>query len=160
MIDLETRHTHYYNPGWIPEGLAVEARFQAAVAECARQWWSATTTPVVESQILGYEERCKFRTHADNSIFSVNGWSRNDPLRDLTAILYLSDHVRDVVGANQFSGGELILDNLRTSDGLPIVIRPRKGQLVAFPSHPVFRHQVPLITRGYRIAFVNWWTVR
>lgn len=158
-VDTSSRYTHYYNPYTMKKGREVEQRFNQAMADVCKLWWDKISLPVYAAQILGYEERCLFRTHTDNSIYSVNGWNRNDTRRDMTGLLYLGDCVEQVSQPNQFSGGQLILDNLMTPSG-PVVIRPRKGQFVAFPSHPVFRHQVPPVTRGYRVAFVNWWELR
>ncbi len=88
-----------------------------------------------------------------------NQWKRNNPERDLTGLLYISESVDTPTEPNQFSGGHLLLDNL-IMDNSPVRIRPTKGQLIMFPSHPMFVHQVEPITAGYRISFVNWYSVR
>lgn len=160
QLDLSVRHTHYYNPFTLPDGEYLNRVINGAASECARRWWGKEAVPATPLQVLGYEERCRFRSHCDNSLFQVNRWVRNDPLRDLTGLLYLSDWTPVISRPNQFQGGELIFENLWGVDNKKLVVYPRKGLFVAFPSHPIFTHQVPLITRGYRIATVNWWTMR
>jgi Rps23 Pro-64 3,4-dihydroxylase Tpa1-like proline 4-hydroxylase len=158
-VNLDSRYTHYYDIMSLPNAREIEARFNEAVEECTQTWWKQSVQPVYAPQILGYEERCHFKTHCDNSIWTNGAWMRNDPTRDITALLYVSECVPLVTKHNQHSGGELVMDNVQTANG-PARITPRKGQFIAFPSHPVYRHQVTQVTRGYRIAFVNWWTLR
>lgn len=159
QINLDSRYTHAYEFYQLPGAADLEARFNAEVERCAQTWWNKASVPVYSPQILGYEEKCRFRTHCDNSIWNDKGWSQNDPMRDVTALLYISECVPTVTRPNQHSGGELVLDNVQTANG-PVRIAPKKGQFVMFPSHPVYRHQVTPVTRGYRIAVVNWWSLR
>lgn len=159
-VNTDSRYTHYYDPINVGNFADIAARFNDAVNRCARKWWNCDAAPVYEPQILGYEERCHFRNHCDNSIWANGGWNRNDPQRDITALLYISECVPVVTRPGQYSGGEFSLTNIVDNGGKPITIRPRKGQFVAFPSHPVFRHQVAPVKRGYRVAVVNWWTAR
>lgn len=158
-VNLDSRYTHYYDMNVLPNAAEIERRFNAEVERCAQTWWNKSTAPVYAPQILGYEEKCLFKTHCDNSIWNADGWMQNDPLRNITALLYISDCVPTVTRPNQHSGGELIMDNVMTANG-PARLQPRKGQFIAFPSHPMYRHQVTPVTRGYRIAIVNWWSLR
>lgn len=158
-VNTDSRYTHYYDMLSLPNSADIEARFNAAVARASKAWWDSETAPVYPPQILGYEERCHFRVHCDNSIWQNGAWDRNDPLRDVTALLYISECVPNTTRPNQYSGGELVLENIQMRDGSPARIRPRKGQFVMFPSHPIYRHQVTPIINGYRIAIVNWWTL-
>lgn len=159
QINLDSRYTHAYDFYQIPGAQEVEAKFNAEVNRVAQMWWGKESVPVYSPQILGYEEKCHFRTHCDNSIWKDNAWFQNDPMRDITALIYVSECVPTVTRPNQHSGGELVLDNIQMANG-PVRIAPKKGQFVMFPSHPVYRHKVTPVTRGYRIAFVNWWSLR
>jgi predicted 2-oxoglutarate/Fe(II)-dependent dioxygenase YbiX len=159
QIDLNSRYTHAYEFYSLPNAQSLEARFNAEVERVARMWWNKQSIPVYSPQILGYEEKCRFRTHCDNSIWKDGGWFQNDPMRDVTALLYISECVPTVTRPNQHSGGTLVLDNILMGNS-PVRIVPKKGQFVMFPSHPVFRHQVTPVTRGYRVALVNWWSLR
>jgi predicted 2-oxoglutarate/Fe(II)-dependent dioxygenase YbiX len=158
-INFAARYTHYYSHNVLPKQLNVEHRFSEAVNRASKQWWAKTATPVYTSQVLGYEEKCQFATHCDNSIWVSAGWQRNDPLRDITALLYIGECVTTATRPNQYSGGELVLPNIVGRNNAEITIKPRKGQMIAFPSHPAFRHKVLAISRGYRVALVNWWTL-
>jgi predicted 2-oxoglutarate/Fe(II)-dependent dioxygenase YbiX len=159
-LNFAARYTHYYSHTVLPEHLNVEKRFAEAVNRASKQWWAKTATPVYHSQVLGYEEKCQFATHCDNSIWADGSWKQNDPLRELTTLLYISDCVPTATRPNQYSGGELVLPNIVDNNNQPVTITPRKGQMIVFPSHPVFRHQVLSVSRGYRVALVNWWTLR
>jgi hypothetical protein len=68
-VNTDSRYTHYYDIMSLPNSREIEQRFNDAVEECAQTWWKKSTVPVYPPQILGYEERCHFRTHCDNSIF-------------------------------------------------------------------------------------------
>lgn len=159
QVNLDSRYTHAYDYYMIPNARSIEAKFNSEVNRVAQMWWNKQSTPIYNPQILGYEEKCRFLTHCDNSVWANNQWFQNDPLRDVTALLYISDCVNTVTRPNQHSGGELVLDNVQTATG-PVRISPKKGQFVMFPSHPAYRHQVTQVTRGYRIAIVNWWQLR
>lgn len=158
QVDLNARHTHSYDFYSLQGAAEIERRINAEVERCAQTWWGKTSTPTHSPQILGYEERCKFLSHCDNSIWNHPAWMRNDPLRDISGILYVSDCVALPTATNQYSGGHLVMDNIHTAAG-PVRVFPQKGKFVAFPSHPMYRHQVTPVVRGYRVAFVNWWSL-
>jgi hypothetical protein len=158
-VDLNTRYTHYYNPYTLPSGRDIENIFNCAVSAAIKKLWDVEAKPIHEAQVLGYEERCMFVTHADNSVAGSGTWKRNDKERDVSAILYITEHAEHATRPGQFSGGELSLDNFTDSTGNRVLIRPRKGELVLFPSHPMFLHSVRPVSGGYRVALVNWWHV-
>lgn len=157
QIDLGARYTHYYDPHSFTIGQELDKLFNDAVSLACQQVWGKVATAVARTQLLGYEERCMFRTHADNSVLSPIGWVRNDPTRDISGILYVSEHAEFSTRPGQFSGGEFVFDNLVDEYNKKIVVKPKKGQLILFPSDPRFIHSVLPVTGGYRIAFVNWW---
>lgn len=161
VLDLNSRYTHYYDPALFVNYAEVESRFNNAVQNAVRGWMGlteATTQPAHSLQVLGYEERCLFRTHCDNCVYDGT-WHQNDIQRDVTSLVYLTDSVQQVTGPAQFSGGELLFDNIQ-ADGYTLTLRPRKGQMVLFPSHPMYTHQVLPVTKGYRVALVNWFQVK
>ena len=161
QLDLSARHTHYYNPDDVKGFSEIADSFNRSVGEAVNSLWPGlSASPASSYQVLGYEERCLFRSHCDNSLFVQGSWVRNDKERDLTGILYLTDQADHAVEPLQFSGGSLVLDNIKDSSDKPLELRPQKGWVTVFPAHPVFRHQVLPVTAGYRIAIVNWWKVR
>jgi 2-oxoglutarate-Fe(II)-dependent oxygenase superfamily protein len=83
------------------------------------------------------------RRHADNCRKNSRGeWVPNHtPNRDVSAIYYLND---------DFAGGELVFDEL--------VIKPRRGLLVAFPSDRHHMHEVRRVEQGGRYTMPVWLT--
>ena len=83
--------------------------------------------------------------HADNERKEDERWVPNHtPQRDYTGIAYLND---------DFMGGELVFPDLN------IVIAPRPGLLVGFPSNHEFVHAVPKVLSGKRYSLPIWFTV-
>ncbi|MGH7982025.1 MAG: 2OG-Fe(II) oxygenase [Candidatus Udaeobacter sp.] len=64
--------------------------------------------------------------------------------RDYTGIAYLND---------DFTGGELVFSEL------DIVIAPKPGLLVGFPSNHEFVHAVPRVLSGKRYSLPLWFTM-
>jgi len=156
-IDLDTRYVYSYSTfDGLPE---LTKRLVASVKAQAKETWGVDVKPLFDPPLVfGYEERCVFHAHCDNSIFVKGEWTRNDAERDFTTVLYISGHAEHVTEPNTFSGGELIFGNVLV-DEKPLTVKPTKGELLLFPSGPAFMHKVTPISRGYRIAVVNFWTI-
>jgi len=83
--------------------------------------------------------------HADNERRKRGRWVPNHtPQRDYTGLAYLND---------EFKGGELVFPDL------DVVITPKPGLLVAFPSNHKFVHAVPKVLSGKRYSLPVWFTV-
>lgn len=83
--------------------------------------------------------------HADNARREHGRWMPNHtPQRDYTGIVYLND---------DFTGGELVFPDRN------IVIIPKPGLFVAFPSNHKFVHAVPNILSGKRYSLPLWFTL-
>ena len=83
--------------------------------------------------------------HVDNERREHGRWVPNHtPNRDYTGIAYLNDN---------FTGGELVFPHL------DVVIAPKPGLLVAFPSNHRFVHAVPKVLSGKRYSLPVWFTV-
>jgi predicted 2-oxoglutarate/Fe(II)-dependent dioxygenase YbiX len=83
--------------------------------------------------------------HADNEQRERGRWVPNHtPQRDYTGLAYLND---------DFTGGELVFPDL------DVVIAPKPGLLVAFPSNHKFVHAVPKVLSGKRYSLPVWFTV-
>jgi len=83
--------------------------------------------------------------HADNCRQNERGdWVANHtPHRDVSAIYYLSD---------EFEGGEIVF-------GLQqLVVKPRRGLLLAFPSDASHVHEVLPVRSGVRYTMPIWFT--
>ena len=100
----------------------------------------------VESFVLA----CLFRgdsliAHADNERRKYGRWVPNhSPQRDYTGLAYLNDN---------FTGGELVFPDLG------VVIVPKPGLLVGFPSNHKFVHAVPKVLSGKRYSLPVWFSV-
>jgi len=83
--------------------------------------------------------------HADNERRERGRWVPNHtPKRDYTGLAYLND---------DFTGGELVFPDL------DVVIAPKTGLLVGFPSNHKFVHAVPKVLSGKRYSLLVWFTV-
>ena len=83
--------------------------------------------------------------HADNERKEHGRWVPNHtPQRDYTGLAYLND---------EFTGGELVFPDR------DVVIAPKPGLLVAFPSNHEFAHAVPKVLSGKRYSLPVWFTV-
>jgi prolyl 4-hydroxylase len=83
--------------------------------------------------------------HSDNSEQDDAGdWVPNHtPQRALSALCYLNDG---------FEGGELVFE----TQG--VVVKPRRGLFVAFPSDERFMHEVLPVRAGRRYSLALWFT--
>jgi len=83
--------------------------------------------------------------HADNERREHGRWVPNHtPQRDYTGLVYLNDN---------FTGGELVFPDR------DVVIIPKPGLLVAFPSNHKFVHAVRKVLSGKRYSLLVWFTV-
>jgi len=83
--------------------------------------------------------------HADNERLENGAWVPNHtPQRDYTGIAYLNDN---------FAGGDLVFSELN------VVITPKPGLLVGFPSNHDFVHAVPRVLSGKRYSLPVWFTL-
>lgn len=109
-------------------------------------------------QVLGYESGSFYARHSDNCSEIVN--EKKDvvvfhnvaPHRMLTVILFLTTCGE----GDDHTGGELIFDYLLDEELKPLVITPKAGMMLAFPSHPAYSHTVKEIKSGFRISIVQW----
>ena len=103
------------------------------------------------TQLLIYKTGGKFVPHYDDSrgdqFNGKNYTFRDAPERCLTVLIYLND---------DYDGGELRFNNLIQSDGQPLTIKPRAGDVIAFPPHEQYRHEVMPVTSGTRYNVSQW----
>lgn len=83
--------------------------------------------------------------HADNQRRKRGRWIPNHtPQRDYTGLVYLND---------KFTGGELVFPDR------DVVIIPKTGLFVGFPSNHKFVHAVPKVLSGKRYSLPIWFTL-
>jgi hypothetical protein len=83
--------------------------------------------------------------HADNCRQNEYGdWVANHtPHRDVSAIFYLND---------EFEGGEIFFERAQ------LMVKPRRGLLLAFPSDADHVHEVLSVRSGFRYTMPIWFT--
>ena len=83
--------------------------------------------------------------HADNCRENEDGdWVANHtPHRDVSAIYYLN---------GEFDGGEIVFEQAQ------LVVKPRRGLLLAFPSDADHTHEVLPVRSGVRYTMPIWFT--
>ena len=102
-------------------------------------------------QFLQYNEQRNghFSAHTDNAYFDADGkFIYTSPKRTFTSVLYLND---------DYEGGELILNSVLDENDQPIRLKPKKGEVVIFPSDVRFMHEVTPVTKGERYSVVGWY---
>lgn len=83
--------------------------------------------------------------HADNERKGRGRWVPNHtPQRDYTGLVYLND---------KFTGGELVFPDR------DVVIVPKPGLFIGFPSNHNFVHKVPKVLSGKRYSLPIWFTL-
>ena len=100
-------------------------------------------------QILHYGVGGQYIPHVDSETLykdeiGLEMWEKTLD-RDLSVVYFLND---------DFEGGELVFPDL------DLLIRPRSGTLVCFPSDHNFIHGVNPVTTGHRYTVVTWMRVR
>jgi hypothetical protein len=100
------------------------------------------TVIVTALGVGGYHTR-----HADNCRQNEQGdWVANHtPQRDVSAIYYLND---------EFDGGEIVFDLQQ------LMVKPRRGLLLAFPSDADHVHEVLPVRSGVRYTMAIWFTAQ
>jgi len=102
--------------------------------------FKSTLKSIETPQLLSYSTDGKYDEHNDSEDFINNKLTRIVP-RDITMIFYLND---------DYEGGELEFTKLQ------ITYKPKKGDIIAFPSYYEYSHRVHPIKQGTRYALVTW----
>ena len=100
---------------------------------------------IPQTDLMCYSSGGYFQAHADSEFFdAAQGKWRRVADRDFSLLLYLND---------DFEGGDVIFNRFNFR------YRPCAGDLLVFPSHRVYTHEVEKITSGRRYVIVSWATV-
>ena len=126
-------------------------------------YFSVAMTRSTKVQVLEYRKGFFYVKHADDSSELVNkaketvGFKVVSPQRKLSSVLFVTSHVENAkAGEQSFTGGELLFNYLYDSEGNPVKIKPEAGDMIIFPSHPYFSHEVLKLEEGYRLTLVQW----
>lgn len=159
-IDEQIRKTLIHT---LPEYLETIYRDAFAVAQqkIEAYFTLAMTTPTA-LQVLEYTRGDFYQKHADDSSELLNdqgntaGFVCVVPQRKLTTVLFTTSWNAQPHDAYSFSGGELVFNYLYDAQENNIVLHPKAGDMVIFPSNPVFSHEVRPVKKGYRLTLVQW----
>lgn len=88
-------------------------------------------------EILRYKNQGHYHYHTDNCT--------NIP-RTISIILMLNDN---------YEGGELIFSNPQMNHE-EIIVKPKKGRAIIWPSNFLYPHKVNFVTKGIRYSVVCW----
>ncbi|MDQ7047194.1 MAG: 2OG-Fe(II) oxygenase [Sulfurovum sp.] len=139
-----------------------EAQFDNYKAEI-EDYFSVAMTQSTQVQVLEYTKGFFYVKHADDSSELLNkeketvGFKVVVPQRKLSSVLFVTSHdTHAKVGEQSFSGGELLFNYLYDKEGNVIKIEPEAGDMIVFPSHPYFSHEVLEVEEGYRLTLVQW----
>jgi len=151
IYTLDEYHTALYQEAFIRHQPQIERFFNVAL----------TTATAI--QALEYKQGFFYKRHADDSSELLDdqgelvGFVPVAPQRKITTVLFATSHCDAIEGkAGCFAGGELIFNYLFDDKGEQVTLRPKAGQMVIFPSNPVFSHEVLPVTDGYRLTLVQW----
>lgn len=118
-----------------------------------------TTASLV--QVLEYTRGDFYIKHADDSNELVDekgqtaGFVQVAPLRKISTVLFATSHAQ-TGDEKHFSGGELLFNYLFDAEGVPVKFRPKAGDMLIFPSNPIYSHEVLPVSEGYRLTLVQW----
>jgi predicted 2-oxoglutarate/Fe(II)-dependent dioxygenase YbiX len=91
---------------------------------------------------MRYTKGGYYKAHSDADIFdSKTGVWKKVLDRDYSLLLYLND---------DFEGGAVHFTHFNYT------FKPRKGDLLIFPSHHLYLHEAQLVESGVRYVIVSW----
>ncbi len=126
------------------------------------RFFNTPLTTATEVQALEYTEGGFYVKHADDSNELVDaeghtvGFNLVAPERKITTVLFATSHGSGIDSVTEFEGGELCFNYLYDATGAVITLRPKAGDMIVFPSNPIFSHEVKAVRSGYRLTLVRW----
>lgn len=125
-------------------------------------FFSLALTTSTKLQTLEYTKGSFYIKHADDSNELVNelnetvGFIQVAPQRKLSTVLFCTSHAKHENRGLKFEAGELVFNYLFDADGKQIVFYPEAGDMIIFPSNPIYSHEVLPVKEGYRLTLVQW----
>ncbi len=126
------------------------------------EFFSIALTTSTKIQTLEYTKGSFYIKHADDSNELVDddlntiGFVQVAPQRKLTTVLFTTSHKVHNNKGRSFTGGELRFNYLYDIDGKQIEFVPQAGDMIIFPSNPIYSHEVLPVNDGYRLTLVQW----
>lgn len=126
------------------------------------EFFKVPLTLSTKVQVLEYQKGFFYTQHADDSssIFDENkntiGFKNVALNRKLTTVLFGTTCDQSKNDNYHFSGGELVFNYLKDQNNQTIKFTPSAGDMIVFPSNPIFSHEVLKVLHGYRLTLVQW----
>jgi predicted 2-oxoglutarate/Fe(II)-dependent dioxygenase YbiX len=95
-------------------------------------------------------------THIDVTVKDTELTFASAEGRRLTAIAYLTEWSAYENTFGKFTGGELIFSSILDDYGSMFSFKPKQGDIVIFPSTPLYQHNVTRVTTGERHTILQW----
>ena len=114
-------------------------------------WWK------VKGHFLEYKDGVYLGKHSDNSVDYYYG-IQHPPMQlairgVVTALVYLNSSAEtESKDLNSFVGGEHYFNYLN------IKYKPKKGDILMFPSNYMAAHEVMPVTSGFRYSYLGWYS--
>ncbi len=121
---------------------ALADRVSRLFRQAAQAEYGVELQEMTYPMLMRYEPGGYYHAHADSEIYNpaTRQWERRVN-RDISLLLYLND---------DYSGGELKFHYFNYQ------YKPRKGDLVLFPSDHRYLHEATIVTEGIRYVVVCW----
>ncbi len=144
----------------------LHAKLYADAFEKARPqieaFFALSLTTATDVQVLEYTKGYFYKPHADDSSVLIDqdenivGFKQVAPLRKITTVMFASRY--DAAGTDNYSfnGGELTFNYFRDKEENAVILKPKMGSLIVFPSNPIYTHEVKPVQEGYRLTLVQW----
>jgi len=118
---------------------------ERALKEIIQQEFNHTLQWFEDPDVLYYTTGGVYKAHADSEYFKPETKSWHKVLdRDYSVLMYLTD---------DFEGGNI------TFNAFDFSYRPKKGDMIFFPSDRRYLHTAEPVTSGERYAIVSWCAV-
>ena len=159
-VDENIRKTIIHKLPELHQGLYEES-FKMHQPEIER-FFSVALTTSTTLQALEYTKGSFYIKHSDDSNELVDetgntvGFIQVAPQRKITTVLFTASHKSHNSEDYSFDGGELLFNYLFDAEGKQVKLYPEAGDMVVFPSNPIFSHEVLPVKDGYRLTLVQW----
>lgn len=126
------------------------------------RFFNVALTTATTLQTLEYTKGSFYIKHADDSNELVDenantiGFIQVAPARKITTVLFATSHEKYNDSSLSFNGGELIFNYFFDKNGEQITLYPQAGDMIVFPSNPIYSHEVLPVNDGYRLTLVQW----
>jgi len=156
----EFRKTNIYKLNEIYENI-YKNRFDE-IKPLIEKYFNLILTNSTHIQVLEYTKGCYYKKHADDSseIVDHNGntvaFKNVNIERKISTVLFASEFQNTLKNNSSFNGGELKFNYLYDENEKQIEFKPSYGDLIVFPSNPIFSHEILKVQDGYRLTLVQW----